>query len=598
MANLTEKVNALCTALQGTGILVIPINERKEPLIKETDLKPLTSEEILNFRPYSLGLQLSKSHYEAVVVHAKNVQGPKTFFELLTRSLLKQRNLDINKLKFYTDNSGEFHIIYRTGLQSLSKSLTKEINDNALIDLISSTGFIEVSDELEVKDIHDIERLSIEEQKELYAVLYSLSLTENFSHTSQYDYNESYTSQNLLTSSEIYTSSVSSLSNELNSDISGDRTSSTLLSNNIYAQDNTVIPTATGEVISSKVTNATYRDPNSSKKNDESTNPRQTKNNNRFRVETLSDVLKRNKNVKPAKMLFGEFWLEGEFCILFGQANTGKSTLTTQIALGLSSGRSENECFSVESEPKKILFFDLEMSERQISRRLQGLQDVGDNILRVDFNPDYLYDGATQESAFDSIKALIEEHKPDAVIFDNLSVIQPNNENAADATYFMSKLNSIKKKYGISILVVAHTPKIYQLKTLEITDLAGSAQNGNLADSVFAIGKTTQKNLRYLKQIKVRENEFTYDTDNVLLMELNNHGNWLHFNPIEQVEEYKQLTLSRSNENRDERDAELYKLYLKGTSIESIEDQFGLKRSRVYDIIKAQKNSSPAEGTE
>ena len=55
-------------------------------------------------------------------------------------------------------------------------------------------------------------------------------------------------------------------------------------------------------------------------------------------------------------MLFGEFWHEGEFCILFGQANTGKSTLTTQIVLGLSKGESEHEYFAVESSPRKFYF--------------------------------------------------------------------------------------------------------------------------------------------------------------------------------------------------------------------------------------------------
>ena len=598
MENLTERVNALCMALQGTGIRIIPMNERKEPLLDETGLKPQFREEILKLKPHKLGIQLSESQYEAVAFHPKNAENPKSFAEILKKELFRPDNLHLNKFIFYTSDSSAFHLIYRTGHRTVINELAKGTSGKSLIQVVSSKGVIEVSDTSIFTDISNLKLLSTQEHIDLLNLCYLVRDLEQDSETALQEICEAQSTENLsVYSGKGYSSSIPGLYTELHNNLSSNKTSTALVSNDKYVQTNTSISNSSRDGISTQVCEGSNKDTNSYTDVNESNNPSQTKKNNRFRVQSLSDVLKRNKDVKPAKMLFGEFWHEGEFCILFGQANTGKSTLTTQIVLGLSRGKSEHEYFTVESKPKKILFFDLEMSERQISRRLKGLQDVGDNILRVDFNPDYLYNEATKESAFASIEALIEEHEPDVIFLDNMSVIQPNNENAADSTYFMSKLNALKQKFDISILVVAHTPKIYQMKLIEITDLAGSAQNGNLADSIFTIGKTTHKNLRYLKQIKVREKEFTYDTDNVLLMEFSQDEGWLHFNPLEQVEEYKQLSLSRSN-NKDERDAELYKLYLSGVPVESLESQFGLKRSRVYDIIKTQKNSSPTEGTE
>ncbi len=37
-------------------------------------------------------------------------------------------------------------------------------------------------------------------------------------------------------------------------------------------------------------------------------------------------------------MLFGEFWLEGELSLMFGEAGAGKSVLAVQIAQAIASG--------------------------------------------------------------------------------------------------------------------------------------------------------------------------------------------------------------------------------------------------------------------
>ena len=66
-------------------------------------------------------------------------------------------------------------------------------------------------------------------------------------------------------------------------------------------------------------------------------------------------------------------------------------------------------------------------------------------------------------------------------------------------------LKKIKNKYGLSLLILAHTPKRDATKGITKNDLSGSKMLMNFCDSAFAIGESFQKNgLRYLKQIKVQ----------------------------------------------------------------------------------------------
>ena len=66
----------------------------------------------------------------------------------------------------------------------------------------------------------------------------------------------------------------------------------------------------------------------------------------------------------------------------------------------------------------------------------------------------------------------------------------------------------------------------------EITqnDLAGSKKLYNFFDSVFAIGKSAKNSsVRYIKQLKVRYGNYTYDADNVIVCVNEKVGTFLQF---------------------------------------------------------------------
>ena len=57
-----------------------------------------------------------------------------------------------------------------------------------------------------------------------------------------------------------------------------------------------------------------------------------------FTVKTASRWIEQAKTRPIPKMLFGEFWFEGELCILFADTNLGKSILAVQIGNRISRG--------------------------------------------------------------------------------------------------------------------------------------------------------------------------------------------------------------------------------------------------------------------
>src|SRR6185369_14057916 len=59
---------------------------------------------------------------------------------------------------------------------------------------------------------------------------------------------------------------------------------------------------------------------------------------NLFKIQTANSWIDEARSRPAPKMLFGEFWYEGELCILFADTGTGKSILSVQIGNGIAEG--------------------------------------------------------------------------------------------------------------------------------------------------------------------------------------------------------------------------------------------------------------------
>ncbi|MGH9820392.1 MAG: hypothetical protein ACRD43_09505, partial [Pyrinomonadaceae bacterium] len=130
-----------------------------------------------------------------------------------------------------------------------------------------------------------------------------------------------------------------------------------------------------------------------------------------------------------------------------------------------------------------------------------------------------------------SIGTMAEQAGARVVIIDNLSFLQSTHDNSGSALDLMRELKRLKNELGLSILVLAHTPKRSLAKPLAVNDLAGFKALSNFADNIFAIGQSRiAADIRYIKHVKLRSTEMLCDEHNVPAFRIAKHGgNFLSF---------------------------------------------------------------------
>lgn len=248
-----------------------------------------------------------------------------------------------------------------------------------------------------------------------------------------------------------------------------------------------------------------------------------------------------NAKLRPVpKMLFGEFWYEGELCILFADTGKGKSILAVQIGDAISRGAGGG-IFTVETQRQTVLYFDFELSDKQFEARYSikngeyftNHYQFDDNFQRGEINQNSIAPEGFrdfEEYLFYSLEVAVAASETKILIVDNITYLRNATETAKDALPLMKELIRLKKKYQLSILALAHTPKRDLSKPLTVNDLQGSKMLSNFTDSLFAIGESAKdKSLRYIKQIKARNTEEIYHAENIATCQLIKPDNFLMF---------------------------------------------------------------------
>ena len=310
-----------------------------------------------------------------------------------------------------------------------------------------------------------------------------------------------------------------------------------------------------------------------------------------FTVKTASRWIEQAKTRPIPQMLFGEFWFEGELCILFADTNLGKSILAVQIGNSISRGE-QIRGFKLETPKQPILYFDFELSDKQFENRysiqFEQHYNFDDNFIRVEINPDAtIPEAQTFEDYLNhSLERSITETGAKVLIIDNLTYLKNETEKAKDALPLMKHLKALKNKYGLSILALAHTPKRDLSKSITRNDLQGSKMLINFCDSSFSIGESnTDKSLRYIKQIKQRNTEQIYDAENVCVCQIDKPSNFLLFDFVgfgKEWEHLKQHT-EKDKENLNDKVSELKQ---QGRSLREIGAELGISHMKVSRILK------------
>ena len=323
--------------------------------------------------------------------------------------------------------------------------------------------------------------------------------------------------------------------------------------------------------------------------------PKENANDELLTIRTAKSWLK-SANKKPVpKMLFGKLWFEGELCILFADSNLGKSILAVQIANGISIGESQHP-FDIECEAQPVLYCDFELSEKQFEARysvnFEDHYDFTDNFYRAELNPESDVPKGFKnfdEYLYAVLERSIVQTGSKVVVIDNITYLRTETEQAKDALPLMKNLKSLKKKYNLSILALAHTPKRDLAKEITRNDLQGSKMLMNFCDSAFTIGESVMdKQLRYIKQIKQRNTDQVYGTDNVIMCQITKPHNFLQYEFKGYDNEQDHLRKQKRGEGYEHTD-EAVQLREKGMTLREIADQLGISFQKVDRMIKSHK---------
>ena len=288
-------------------------------------------------------------------------------------------------------------------------------------------------------------------------------------------------------------------------------------------------------------------------------------------------VLDASRRPNPDE-LFHSLWYEGEVGCLFADSNLGKSIYAVQIAEYIAAER-------------PVLYLDCELSEKQFQLRYTDkdtgiLHSFPDNFYRAEINPAKIDPKHYEEQILKDIESAMLATGCKTGIVDNIGYLCNSTDKGVDAGQFMMNLLALKRKYGWSLLIIAHTPKRSLSSPITQNDLAGSKKLYNYFDSVMAIGQSAKDDrLRYVKQLKIRSGEQEYGSNNILVYEISHEGGFVHFQFKEFGQESDHLR-DRTDEAREVERSNIAELKQQGKSVRQIAGILGISKSKVDRIIK------------
>lgn len=309
-----------------------------------------------------------------------------------------------------------------------------------------------------------------------------------------------------------------------------------------------------------------------------------------FRYRTAAQTMEEARHQPRLRKLMGNMVFEGDVCILFGDNGTGKSIFCVQLAQAIASGTAVFPFLENEMGPQKVGHYDFELKDKPFFRRYSNGEgdelryfQFHENFIRPDFNPEFEdFSEDLDAEIFNKIATGVAVHELKVVILDNVTYLSGGDlADAKVATKIMKSLLRMSKKLGVTVIALAHTPKIPVGEFLSKNHLGGSKQFSNLVDSIIGIGRSTfDRNIKYLKSLKSRSDEITFDESKVILTNIvKEDGIYLKHEFIEFDEEANHLTkLDKSDlEDVKEKAIEMYKEY--GLSSRKIKQKLQLNQS-------------------
>lgn len=311
---------------------------------------------------------------------------------------------------------------------------------------------------------------------------------------------------------------------------------------------------------------------------------------NKFKSSSWIDIITDPENKKEALRVFGDFIKENELAILFGDTNSCKSLLATDISLAVACNWETWEGKTMSELPvgTPVFYYDLEMTEQQVASRYANLEIPTYSLERITFAPTTLGQADLSDLYSDIISRLDGLEDSAVVVIDNMQCFVKNVQNAKEVGSFMDALkNLLSIRKNLTIIVVGHCIKRNMKLPLTQNDLAGSKLIANKADSIIGISESARDpEIRYVKMVKNRSSrrmkevaELEVTPERYLHLEFTGWG-------------YEEDHLKKSRNGRpgipDELRVRILGLYSQHRSCRNIADTLGISKSTVNRVILGQ----------
>ena len=284
-----------------------------------------------------------------------------------------------------------------------------------------------------------------------------------------------------------------------------------------------------------------------------------------------------SQEMPDPKLYFHDLIVEGENTVVFASSNVGKSIFCTQMAEAI-------------AREHKVLYIDCELSAKQFQMRYTNKETGSvhvfpENFLRAEIDPDLIVGTNLEEAILQSIQQAANDGITH-IFVDNITFLCNDSEKGQTAGEFMMKLIKLKRKYHLTLVVIAHTPKRDRKQPISQNDLAGSAKLINFFDAGIAIGVSAKDEaLRYVIQVKVRTGAYVLPSTNVAIYRLKHEDNYTQF-VFEGYGNEKDHLREKSPVTDMEDMQEIVNLKANGMSIRQIVEETGFKQTTVFRKLK------------
>jgi len=209
---------------------------------------------------------------------------------------------------------------------------------------------------------------------------------------------------------------------------------------------------------------------------------------------TMSDIL--NKDYPEPEWLIDGLLPRGGICLFGGKPKAGKSLLTVNLAIALSTGGKAIGGVDVDKGP--VLLLALEDTERRLKSRVAKMTLQGVDLKNLIVCTNFRKFGAGGEA---DLEEMIQLHKPALVIVDTLKkirAIEKSGKQIYDADYeAVDAFNSFVRKYKCTFIIVTH------LRKMEAEDpfdtFSGSLGLTAAADTLWVLQRQQNRMILYGK---------------------------------------------------------------------------------------------------